>query len=75
MTVFYVRGIVRTMMNHPKTGFSVLWRRGINEQWLEALLIDPRVHTDKGYKTNDADYESNIKYYRRARKIHRRNRP
>lgn len=42
---------VATVINHPYKGKTQLFRKDITVQELEAILNNPRVHTDKGYYT------------------------
>lgn len=40
---------VATALNHPTKGKTQLFRKGIDEKELRAILDQPRVHTFKGY--------------------------
>lgn len=40
---------VATALQHPTKGKTQLFRKGITTQELEAVLKNPRTHTDKGY--------------------------
>jgi len=43
---------VATALNHPAKGKTQLFRKHITEQELEAILKNPRTHTEKGYYQN-----------------------
>lgn len=43
---------VATALNHPIKGKTQLFRKHITTQELEAILKNPRMHTDKGYYGN-----------------------
>lgn len=40
---------VATAINHPVKGKTQLFRKYVSEQELDAVLKNPRAHTDKGY--------------------------
>ena len=42
---------VATIINHPKVGRRQLFRKHITIHELDNILINPRIHTGKGYYT------------------------
>lgn len=40
---------VATSMNHPRRGRDQMYRKEVNNSILTRILIDPRLHTGKGY--------------------------
>lgn len=45
------KGTVATAMDHPRKGKTQLYRRGLNINQIEEILINPRQHTGRGYYT------------------------
>ncbi|KAK3259042.1 hypothetical protein CYMTET_31939 [Cymbomonas tetramitiformis] len=50
INVYYTTGTVGTCVSHPKQGSTQMFRRSCTMHLLEQIMMDPRVHTGKGYK-------------------------
>jgi len=51
LNVWCSTGTVGSYLNHPRQGKTQLFRRSVNSVYeLQAILTNPRVHTDKGYQ-------------------------
>lgn len=53
MNVYYSKMTVSTALDHPTKGKTQLFRRNVSMRLLEMIMINPRVHTDKGYRTKN----------------------
>ena len=52
--VFFTTGTVATHLKHPSRGWNQLYRMEITTiDELEEIFINPRKHTDKGYRTKE----------------------
>lgn len=49
----YTTGTVGTSLNHPHSGKTQLFRRNVTYTSLEAIMMNPRIHTGGGYFRND----------------------
>lgn len=50
INVWTTKMTVSTAINHPKTGKSQMYRKKVGSALLNKIFINPRVHTDRGYK-------------------------
>ena len=52
VNIYYTTRSLMTKLDHPTKGDNQLWRSAVynTEQELRALLLDPRLHTGKGYR-------------------------
>jgi hypothetical protein len=48
--IYYTTGTVKTSLHHPQQGKTQLFRRNVNMELLEKIFVNPRLHTEKGYK-------------------------
>ena len=60
INVYYTTGTVGTALEHPSQGSTQLFRRGCNLQEVKAIMSNPRVHTNKGYKRRRVDNHADI---------------
>ena len=49
INVYYTTRTIGTSFKHPSKGQTQLFRRNVNSKMFEAILVNPRVHTGKGY--------------------------
>jgi len=64
LTVWYSKMTVRTEMTHPRMGNTQMYRKCVGMDMLEALLDNPRLHTNKGYMKRAPINEHHIKIRR-----------
>ena len=58
--VFFTTGTVATHLKHPTRGWNQLYRMEITTiDELEEIFINPRKHTDKGYRTKEEKAKRN----------------
>ena len=50
INVWFTTMTVGTYLNHPKQGKTQLFRKWCSEEQIGAILKNPRVHTEKGYR-------------------------
>jgi hypothetical protein len=50
LTVWYPKMTVQTALRHPRLGRTQLTRKKVDMALLEEIMINPRVHTSKGYR-------------------------
>ncbi len=50
VNVYYSTMTVGTCLNHPKKGKTQLYRRNVDEAELRKIMVNPRVHLNKGYR-------------------------
>ncbi len=50
INIYLTKMTVSTSLNHPKQGKTQMFRKKVNDKLMEELFINPRTHTDKGYK-------------------------
>ena len=48
--VYYTTGTVSTSMDHPRQGKTQLFRRNVDLALLQDIFLNPRIHSDLGYK-------------------------
>lgn len=53
VNVYLSKMTVATALNHPKQGKTQLYRRNVDAKLLNKIFINPRVHTNCGYKTRN----------------------
>ena len=53
INVYYSTGTVGTAMNHHTKGTTQLFRKNVDHVELYRILLNPRVHTGKGYYTRE----------------------
>ncbi len=49
--VFYTTGTVKTCLAHDRQGSTQMFRQDVDFDELEKIFWNPRIHTNKGYKT------------------------
>lgn len=49
LSIWYDTMTVRTTLIHPKLGSTSLYRKRVDAELIEALLDNPRTHTNKGF--------------------------
>lgn len=52
VNVYWTTATVATALNHPKHGKTQLYRRNITMREMALIFENPRVHLNKGYRTN-----------------------
>lgn len=53
ITIWHKTMTVGTTLTHPIKGRTTLFRKNIEPKEVEAILKNPRVHTEKGYYRKD----------------------
>lgn len=51
INVYVSKMTVTTCINHPKKGKTQLFRKKVDYELLNKIFENPRIHTDKGYRT------------------------
>lgn len=51
INIYTTKMTVATCINHPVQGKTQLFRRRVNDQMMKKIFENPRIHTDRGYKT------------------------
>jgi len=51
INIYITKMTVATCMDHPKQGNTQMFRKNVTPKEMNQIFHDPRVHTDKGYKT------------------------
>lgn len=54
INVYYTTGTVGTCLEHPRMGKTQLFRRDVSLELLEKIFLNPRVHTELGYRRKAA---------------------
>jgi len=50
INIYYSTMTVGTCLTHPKLGKTQMFRRNVNMRTLEQIFINPRLHTNTGYR-------------------------
>ncbi len=50
INIYYGTGTVSSSLTHPKTGKTQLFRRNVTKKELHKIFINPRWHSNKGYR-------------------------
>lgn len=56
LNIYWTTMTVGTCLDHPKLGKTQLHRRGLNDKGVELVMVNPRLHTGKGYHQRKRDY-------------------
>jgi len=51
INIYKTKMTVTTYINHPKLGKNQLYRKNVSMAQLKKIFENPRVHTNKGYRT------------------------
>ena len=51
INVYATKMTVATCVNHPKKGKTQMFRKKVDYKLLDKIFENPRIHTDKGYRT------------------------
>ncbi len=49
INVYYTTHTIGTSFKHPTKGRTQLFRRNVSDKMFEAILVNPRAHTEKGH--------------------------
>ena len=55
INVYYSRMTVGTCLDHPQKGKTQLYRKRVDQELLEKIFKNPRIHTNKGYRRRQND--------------------
>lgn len=50
INIYYTTMTVGTCIKHPKKGKTQLFRKKVDKKLLNMIFINPRIHTNKGYR-------------------------
>lgn len=51
INVWLTKMTVSTAINHPRKGKTQLYRKNVDRKLLTEIFKNPRIHTDRGYRT------------------------
>ena len=51
INIYITKMTVATCLDHPKLGKTQMFRKNVTEKELNKIFKNPRVHTNKGYRT------------------------
>ena len=58
---YYTTGTIKTVLDHPTSGRNQLFRAKVTPEQFRAVMENPRVHTDQGYRRSEDRPVGNVK--------------